>query len=179
MMHVDRSEKIFFMASALLLVVFALAVFISGFVYGIQVPRPYAKVNPVTIANPDESDFPTFALPVEERIRQLAPDRYEVYILARMWAFSPGSVNFGEPPITVPAGSQVTFYLTSRDVQHGFKIISADGERHTNISMMVLPGEISRLTATFEEPGTYHMICHEYCGAAHQVMYGILEIVNQ
>ncbi len=178
MMHIDRHEKMFFIASAVLLVVFALAVFISGFVYGIQVPQPFAKVDPVTIATPGASEFP-FGLPAEERIRELTPDKYEVYILAQMWKFSPGSVNYGEPPITIPAGSQVTFYLTSRDVQHGIKIISADGGTHTNVSMMVLPGEVSRLTATFEEPGTYHMICHEYCGAAHQTMYGVLEVVNQ
>ncbi len=179
MMHIDRNERVFFIASAVLLVVFALAIGISGFVYGIQVPQPFAKVNPVTIADPEKSDFPTFALPAAERIRELAPNRYEVYVLAQMWKFSPGSVNYGEPSIKVPAGSQVTFYFTSKDVQHGVKIVSADGGRHTNISMMVLPGEISRLTATFDEPGTYHMICHEYCGAAHQTMYGVLEVVNQ
>lgn len=177
MMHIDRHEKVFFIASAIMLVVFALAVGISGFVYGIQVPQPVAKVNPVTIATPGASEFP-FGLPAAERIRELAPGRYEVYILAQMWKFSPGSVNYGEPPITIPAGSTITFYMTSKDIQHGIKIISADGGRNTNVSMMVLPGEVSRLSATFDEAGTYHMICYEYCGAAHQTMYGVLEVVD-
>ena len=51
-MHIDRHERMFFMASALLLVVFALAVGISGFVYGIQVPQPVGLVDPKTVATP-------------------------------------------------------------------------------------------------------------------------------
>ncbi|MCA9970465.1 MAG: cytochrome c oxidase subunit II [Anaerolineales bacterium] len=180
MMHIDRSERMFFIGSAVLLVVFALAVGISGFAYNVQVPQPVGRVDPQTIATPGASEeFPLFgAAEPEDRIRQISEDRYEVYILAQMWKFSPGSVFYGEPPITVPAGSTVTFYLTSKDVQHGFRVVSADGETHTNINMMVLPGEVSRLTATFEDPGTYHMICHEYCGTAHQTMFGVLEITE-
>jgi cytochrome c oxidase subunit 2 len=52
------------------------------------------------------------------------------------------------------------------DVQHGVKIL------RTNVNMMILPGQVSTLSATFEEPGTYQFICHEYCGAAHHTMYG-------
>lgn len=168
----------FIIASLVLLVVFALAIGISGFVFGIQVPQPVADVDPRTIATPGTAGF-HFGDPVEERTRELAPGRYEVYIMAQMWKFSPGAINYGEPPVTVPAGSTVTFFLTSKDVQHGFKLVSAEGEQHTNISMMVLPGEVSELTATFDEPGEYHFICHEYCGAAHQTMYGVLEVVEQ
>jgi cytochrome c oxidase subunit 2 len=51
-------------------------------------------------------------------------------------------------------------------VVHGVKITD------TNINMMLLPGQISVLTATFERPGTYNFICHEYCGTLHHTMYG-------
>ncbi|HVO32330.1 MAG TPA: cytochrome C oxidase subunit II, partial [Elusimicrobiota bacterium] len=40
-----------------------------------------------------------------------APDRYEVHMLARMWAFEPNVIR-------VPQGSVVDFYLTSKDVTH-------------------------------------------------------------
>jgi cytochrome c oxidase subunit 2 len=86
-------------------------------------------------------------------------------MLAQMWKFSPGSTNYGEPPITVPVNSTVTFYVTSKDIQHGFLL------EGTNLNMMIIPGQISKLTATFDEPGTFNLICHEYCGAAHQTMY--------
>ena len=82
-MHIDRNERIWMIASIVMLVVFALAVGISGFVYGIQVPEPVAKVDPRTVATPGASAYP-FGAPVEERVRELAPGRYEAYILAQM-----------------------------------------------------------------------------------------------
>ena len=157
-MHIDRSERIFIYVSIGLLVVFALAIGISGFAYGIQVPRPEERVDPRTVATPGVSRFGD---PVEERVRELAPGKYEAYILSQTWVFLPAEIR-------IPAGSEMTFYLTSKDVQHGFKIAG------TNINMMVLPGEVSKLTATFNEPGTYNFICHEYCGAGHHTMFGRL-----
>jgi cytochrome c oxidase subunit II len=157
-MNFHRSERIFLIGSIALLVVFALAVGISGFAYGIQVPQPEMRVDPRTVATPGVSPFGD---PVNERVRELAPGRYEAYILAQMWAFLPNEIR-------VPAGSTITFYLTSKDVQHGLKI------EKTNINMMVLPGQISVLTATFDKPGTYHLICHEYCGVGHHTMFGRL-----
>ncbi|MFQ5398292.1 MAG: cytochrome c oxidase subunit II [Anaerolineae bacterium] len=161
-MHVDRSEKIFIISSVILLVVFALAVGISGFAYGIQVPAPELRVDPRTVATPGASPFGD---PVEERLRELAPGKYEVYILAQTWAYQPNQIR-------IPVGSTVTFYVTSKDVQHGFKV---DG---TNINMMIIPGQVSRLTATFNKPGTYNFICHEYCGVGHHTMFGQI-IVEQ
>ncbi|MCB0243552.1 MAG: cytochrome C oxidase subunit II, partial [Anaerolineae bacterium] len=76
--------------------------------------------------------------------------------------------------IRVPQGSEVTFYITARDVQHGFKLLG------TNVNVMALPGQVSTLKAIFDEPGTYDYICHEYCGyvegspIGHHTMYGQL-----
>jgi cytochrome c oxidase subunit 2 len=42
---------------------------------------------------------------------------------------------------------------------------------------MVIPGQVSRVTATFDKPGEYLIVCHEYCGAGHHVMFGKV-IVN-
>jgi len=72
--------------------------------------------------------------------------------------------------ISVPAGSKVTFYVTSSDVQHGFKI------QDTNANFMVLPGQVSKLTITFDTPGTYNFICTEFCGAGHGIMYGAVVV---
>ena len=73
--------------------------------------------------------------------------------------------------IEIPAGSKVTFILTSKDVIHGFKIEGAP------VNVMVIPGQVSRVTATFDKPGEYLIVCHEYCGAGHHVMFGKV-IVN-
>ncbi len=157
-MHIHRSEKTFIIGSSVLLVIFAIALGISGFAYGIQVPLPEQKVDPRTVATPGVSPFGD---PIDERVRELAPGKYEAYILSQIWSFTPNQIR-------IPSGSTITFYVTSRDVQHGFRI------QGTNINMMVIPGEVSKLTATFDEPGTYNFICHEYCGVGHHTMYGQL-----
>jgi len=160
-MHVDRTEKTFFMFSVALVVVFAIAVGISGMVYGIALPTPPEgfDVNPQTVATPGVS--PWGEQPAEARLHELAPGEYEVYILAQTWTYMPNR-------ITVPVGSKITFYVTSKDVIHGFRL------QDTNINMMVIPGEVSTLTATFNEAGTYDFLCHEYCGVGHHTMYGQL-----
>lgn len=154
-MHIDRYERLFLYAAVALLVVFMGALAVSSFAFGIRVPTAYEKVDPRTVATPPSP----WGLPAEERLRELSPGNYEVYLLGQMWQFSPNT-------ITVPAGSRITFYVTSKDVQHGFKITN------TNINIMALPGEVGVLTATFDEPGTYNFVCHEYCGALHHTMYG-------
>jgi cytochrome c oxidase subunit 2 len=92
-------------------------------------------------------------------LRQLAPGRYEAVIVAQTWQFTPNEIR-------VPAGSTVTFIATSKDVIHGFKI------ENTDVNMMLLPGQVSRLTTRFNTPGEYLFICQEYCGVGHHLMFG-------
>jgi len=162
MMHIDRAERNYIVISVLLIVIFAIAIGVSAFAVGIQVPTPEDQVDPRTVATPGVSPWGD---PVEERVRELAPGKYEAYILAQMWAFLPNRIE-------VPVGSTVTFYVTSKDVQHGFRL------ENTNVNMMIIPGQVSKLSATFDEAGTYNFVCNEYCGAAHHIMYGSLEVVD-
>jgi cytochrome c oxidase subunit 2 len=150
-LHLDVYEKRWLLLSAGLLVLFVIAISLSSFAYGIQVPSPEMRVNPNTVAQ--EGPW------AQPGLRELAPGKYEAYMLAQTWAFLPNT-------ITVKAGSRVTFYLTSKDVQHGFQL------EGTNVNLMVLPGQVSKLTATFKTPGEYRFICHEYCGVGHHVMFG-------
>lgn len=154
MLHVDRYEGLWIRLSLVIIVVFFLAITVAGFSSGFQVPGVYQRIDPATLFNEDSP----FANP---QLRELAPGKYEVYIRAQIWLFTPSEIR-------VPAGSTVTFYATSQDVQHGLKLAG------TNINMMVLPGQVARLTATFNNPGTYNFICHEYCGQLHHTMYGRL-----
>jgi len=91
-------------------------------------------------------------------------------IIAKSWAFNAGPEAGSPPVLRFPRGSQVTFYVTSQDVMHGFQI-----ERHT-INLELVPGQIARATANFNRPGKYSIICNHYCGAGHQVMYGTIII---
>ncbi len=158
-LHVDWYEAAWIRVSLFMMVIFLLAVIAASTAFGIQVPGAYSRIKPDEIMAPGSP----FADP---GLRELAPGKYEVYIRAATWSFTPSEIR-------IPVGSTITFYITSLDVQHGFKIMD------TNINMMVLPGQISTLTTIFDKPGTYNLICHEYCGAAnatigHHTMYGQL-----
>jgi cytochrome c oxidase subunit 2 len=160
-LHVDRYEGAWIRISLVMTALFALAVVTASASYGIQVPGVYQRIDPRTLMTPTSP----FASP---QLREIAPGKYELYVRAQTWSFAPL-----DPlsPLHIPAGSEVTFYVTSMDVQHGFKVAG------TNINMMVLPGQISTLRARFDRPGVYNVICHEYCGSGgpvigHHTMYG-------
>lgn len=152
-LHIDPIERIWMIIAIVMLAVFAGAVLTTGLMYGFQVPVPEAQVDPKLVATPGATSFG------EPGLRELSPGVYEVRILAQTWFFTPKELK-------VKVGSKITFYFTSKDVQHGVHVDA------TNINMMILPGQVSKLTATFDKPGTYNFVCHEYCGVGHQTMYG-------
>ncbi|MEK6751050.1 MAG: cytochrome c oxidase subunit II [Chloroflexota bacterium] len=157
-MHINVYERNWMIFSAIMLVLFATAVSVAAFGMGIQVPAPEQRVDPRTVATDPNSPWSNPGL------REVSPGRYDAYILAHAipnWEYLPKE-------ITVPVGSRVSFYVTSSDVQHGFNI------QNTNANFMVLPGQVSKLTITFKNPGTYNFICTEYCGVGHGVMYGAI-----
>lgn len=67
-----------------------------------------------------------------------------------------------------PAGTPVVFNVTSADVNHGFAVYDADMRLVAQTQAM--PGYTNRLVHTFERPGTYRIMCLEYCGVAHHQM---------
>lgn len=159
MLHVDRFEGAWMRISAVVIGIFFIAVVVSAFAVGFQLPGVYQRIDPATLY--DEGS--PWANP---GLRELAPGKYELYLRAQIWSFTPNEVR-------VPVGSEVTFYVTSADVQHGIKL------QDTNINMMILPGQVSKLTAKFDEPGTYDFVCHEYCGQLHHTMYGQLIVESE
>jgi len=99
----------------------------------------------------------------EGSVTQTAPGRYEAHVVAKNWTFLPTK-------ITVPKGSVVDFYITSKDVVHGFDI---DG---TNVNLMAIPGAVTYAQARFDTPGRHSVLCHEYCGNGHHDMLGRIEV---
>lgn len=70
--------------------------------------------------------------------------------------------------IELPVNQVVEFRVTSFDVNHGFAIY--DPSTHLVAQVQAMPGYVNRLRHKFTEPGTYEILCLEYCGIAHQVM---------
>jgi cytochrome c oxidase subunit 2 len=156
-MGIDPFERNWMIFSVGLLVVFFALVTIAGFALGFQVPGPETRVDPQTV-----TESGPFA---EPGLRQVAEGEYEAYVIARAFSYDPSQIE-------VPVGSKVTIYVTSPDIQHGFKI------QDTNVNMMIVPGQVSKLTYTFDRVGEFPYICTEYCGLGHAAMFGTVRVVQ-
>lgn len=77
-------------------------------------------------------------------------------------------------PETVPAGSDLTFDVTSADVNHGFGIYDPEGVLIGSVQAM--PGFHNDLDLTLEDAGTYTIACLEFCGFKHHEMIREFEV---
>ncbi len=76
----------------------------------------------------------------------------------------------------VPAGELIEFKVTSADVNHGFAIY--DPESRLIAQTQAMPGYTNSLQVRFEEPGTYKILCLEYCGLVHHGMSSTIEVIH-
>jgi cytochrome c oxidase subunit 2 len=161
-MEIHRFEKLWLVASLVLIVAFIVTITYGAVGPGVaMVSDSGGTVDP---ANPTASE--NFRDP---GVYETGNGEYEVYVLARQFLFEPGTTN----AIEVPVDSTVTFYVTSTDVQHGFNLVG------TNVNTMVIPGQVAEFTVQFDETRTYGIVCHEYCGSGHHTMAGNLTVVPQ
>lgn len=77
-------------------------------------------------------------------------------------------------PREVRANEPVEFLLTASDVNHGFGLYTEDDEFVMQAQMV--PGAATRVVHTFREPGTYKLLCLEFCGVNHHGMVGEIEV---
>lgn len=157
-MGIDPWEKNWMRVSIALLVIFAIAITIAGFAGGFQLPGPESELDPRTVTQSGPWAQPG--------LRQIGDGQFEAYVLAQTWNFAPRE-------LVVPVGAEVDIYVTSADLQHGFKITD------TNVNMMVVPGQVSKLSFTFDDIGEFPYICTEYCGQGHAAMYGTVKVVSE
>jgi cytochrome c oxidase subunit 2 len=73
-------------------------------------------------------------------------------------------------PAEIPVDTPIRFDVTSRDVNHGFGVYDPAG--HLVGSVQAMPGYHNKLDLTFHTPGTYRVLCFEFCGLAHHLMQG-------
>ena len=94
-----------------------------------------------------------------------SPTHYELHYVTRMWEFDPENV-------TVPVGSTVDIYVSARDVTHGLILLGTD------LNLMAVPGVVNYARVRFDKPGTYQLLCHEYCGTGHDRMTTNLRVLD-
>lgn len=88
-------------------------------------------------------------------------DAIQVRAVGQMWHWT-------IEPNVIPAGKPIVFSVTSNDVNHGFGIY--DASMRLVAQTQAMPGYVNELAYTFEQPGTYKVLCLEFCGSAHHVM---------
>lgn len=71
-------------------------------------------------------------------------------------------------PTSFVVGQTAEFHVTSNDVNHGFALYGPDMRVVAQVQAM--PGYTNILRYTFTAPGTYQVLCLEYCGVAHHEM---------
>jgi cytochrome c oxidase subunit II len=148
---IEKYERIFLYLTVVTLVLGVVAIVLSVAEAGIHLPTKEGRIDPTKVRETAPFDNPG--------VFEVAPGEYEAVMIAQAWAFQPATVE-------VPAGSEVTFIATATDVIHGILIWD------TAVNAMVIPGQITRITHTFDEPGEYQIVCHEYCGIGHAAMFG-------
>ena len=150
-MKVHHYEKAFLGLGLVLLVACMGALVYASVGMGIHLPGRAGAIDPSQVLQTPPFDQPG--------VRQIGPGQYEVVLVGQAWLFRPNEIR-------VPRGSEVTFTGTTVDVIHG---VHVEG---TRVNMMLIPGQISRNTFRFDEPGERLLLCHEYCGSGHHAMFG-------
>ncbi len=69
---------------------------------------------------------------------------------------------------SVAKDTEVTFNVSSGDVNHGFGIY--DSDLRLLAQTQAMPGYTNKLVHTFDRPGNYQLMCLEYCGLVHHGM---------
>ena len=154
-MHVHKYERIWLTGAVVMLAFFLAVVATAAVVDGFVPPSRVQTIDPTKVAQTPPFDQPG--------LRKVGAHAYEAYYVARIFSFSPAT-------LSIPAGSRVTFYVTSADVEHGFSIPG------TGVNTMVTPGWVSSVSHTFGKPGTFLLVCNEYCGSGHQLMAAKVEV---
>lgn len=160
-MHIHKFER-WWIRISYVLIAFFIATVVYGFVsMDLKVIGNYQTIDPQNL-----SETP-FGTPGVREVTNGGVTEYEVYVQTIQFAFLPGTSS----PITVPADTRITFYITSPDVLHGFDVAG------TNLNSMAIPGQVAKFTTIFPEVREYGIVCNEYCGPAHHIMEGKINVV--
>ena len=153
-----RDESLFLWL--LLVVGVAMSVFAIGWVYwyGNQnVPDEGYRTTPAAF----RQQLDAF---VQEHRREdgrvVVPPGTAAYMMAGRYTFF--------PELVLKAGQPYRIWMSASDVLHGFALVGGG----LNYNLQLAPQHAFGVEIRPEEPGTYLVICNEYCGLGHQNMKG-------
>ncbi|WP_096270428.1 cytochrome c oxidase subunit II [Paucisalibacillus globulus] len=165
-MHLHKYEKIWLLFGIGSLVVF---LFVVG--YGAFWQGTHPQSHGVTI-DPNNIESNEAFKPENLGLTKVDEDEYIINIAASAFYYDLGKDEEGNSvrTIRIPKGSKVLWQAATKDVIHGFHVAG------TNVNMMVEPGYVSSLETIMDNPGTYTIVCNEYCGIGHHMMYATVEV---
>jgi len=83
-----------------------------------------------------------------------------IYVMAVQYTFRPNTIR-------LTAGKEYDLQMLSPDVVHAFSIQMGD----SSYNAVVMPEMVTALKLKPTKPGTYLVVCNEYCGIGHDYMY--------
>ncbi|WP_405101899.1 cytochrome c oxidase subunit II [Oceanobacillus sp. FSL H7-0719] len=167
-MHLHKYEKYWLSAGIVGLIAFLLILAFGAFYLGTH-PQSHGDV-----IDPDNIEANEAFLPENLGLTKVDEKRYVLNVVATAFNYNLGTDEDGQPVthLEIPAGSKVLVQATSPDVVHGLNIAG------TNVNMMVEPGYVSSMEVELNNPGEYTLVCNEYCGVGHHLMFGTVEVVE-
>lgn len=154
---IAKWERRWLAASGLMSLVFMILIAYSLSVEGSHIAQASGRTQPELLLQSG-----SFANP---KVTELSDGHFQVTGVAQMFSFMPSEIR-------VPEDVRVQFFLTSRDVLHGFQV------EKTTINVELIPGEVSYFDYEFDTPGEYRLTCNEYCGISHQNMVGKVVVLS-
>src|SRR6266487_1468696 len=106
------------------------------------------------------------------------PNVLVVNVTAQQWQWTfnypqYGATSQGAQVIELPVNRPVVFYVTSKDVLHGFSI------RAFGVRVDANPGQVTSTTITTPtQIGSYTVNCVELCGLLHSYMWEAVNVVS-
>lgn len=158
-MHIHKYEKWWLVFGTVTLISFLIIIGVSAFHAG-----AHPNNSKWTIDYEKVDEIAPFDNPGVHKAEGKDWD-YEVVLVASAFSYNPTEIE-------IPVGSKVRFVATTKDVIHGFEVAG------TNINMMLEPGYVSELITTVDQVGEFTIVCNEYCGMGHAMMYSKLKVVD-
>ncbi len=118
-----------------------------------------SRVEPAAFADRAQRFIDEYRVGEEQGIPVVAPPAgADVYLLARMWRWS--------PVLKLKKDTEYILHLSSADVNHGFSLFPI------NVNLQLVPGYDYALRVTPNQAGDFRIICNEFCGIGHHLMIG-------
>ncbi len=132
-------------------------------VYGVLLPEEAGHAHSGEMVMPMEFREKTMAFIEEHKLPDGSVEASHdepVYIVASQYTFLPNVLR-------LKVGEEYQVQLLSIDVVHAFSVQMGG----TSFNAVVMPMMVTGLNLAPQEPGTYLVICNEYCGLGHDFMY--------